>query len=335
VVTRKLRKEKEVVDLRARPTQDWIDLVFQAEHKRPVAFEHYRFPTDRHAADTLAAADSWSEIEAKRLLRGFLIPSGSLGHDSRLLEEYSAMSNEQLGYQLDNVEFVRRLFHLDGPWEGVTWVLDLLPSRPAMAIQVIQAYYAAHSQQLPDGRADGLFDAMSVIRSRYFHAANARDSLASLSPAEFEFLVAALYKRLGYEVRLTRASRDGGIDIFATNTSSGSRATIFIQCKNYSKNVRVQPLRELAGLVLTHHANKGVLVSSSDFTSTTKREAAATPTIELLGFSQLNLLLNQHLGADWPQTMSYEIRGMQYEYDKQLRTAQSDVRPTLGRAKAR
>ena len=325
MATRKQRANKEVVDLRGRPTQDWLDLVFTQQHERLVAFEHYRFPTDRHAAEILASAGSWPEIEAKRLLRGLLIPSGSLGHDSRLLEDYTSMPNEQFGKQLDNVEFVRRLFHLDGPWEGLTWILDLLPSRPAMAIQVIQAYYAAHCQHLPDGRADGLFDAMSVIRRRYFHAENARESLAALSPAEFEFLVAALYKRMDYSVRLTRTSRDGGIDIFANNTSSGSRATIFIQCKHYSKNVRVQPLRELAGLVLTHHANKGVLVSSSDFTSTTKKEAEATATIELVGFRQLNLLLNQHLGADWPSTMSYEIRGMQYEYDKQFKTARIDA----------
>lgn len=325
MATRKKRTEKEVVDLRGRATQDWLDLVFQPEHERSVAFESYRFPTDRHAAEILAVAGSWTEIEAKRLLRGLLIQSGSLGHDSSLIEDYSSMPNEQFSKQLDNVEFVRRLFYLDGPWEGLTWILDLLPSRPAMAIQVVQAYYAAHCWYIPDGRADGLFDAMSVIRRRYFHASNARESLAALSPAEFEFLVAALYKRMGYRVRLTRASRDGGIDIFANNTSSGNRATTFIQCKHYSKNVRVQPLRELAGLVLTHHANKGVLVSSSDFTSTTKREADATPTVELLGFTQLNLLLNQHLGADWPRTMSYEIRTMQYEYDKQFKTARTDA----------
>lgn len=325
MATRKQRREKEVLNLRNHPTQDWLDLVFTPEHKRNVDFESYRFPTDRHASDVLAQANSWTELQAKILLRGLLIPSGSLGHDSRLIEEYTSLPNEQLGKALDNEEFVRRLFYRQGPWEGVTWTLDLLPSRPAMAIQVLEAYYAAHCQYLPDGRADGLFDAMSVIRRRYFQAENGRDAITSLTPTEFELLVAALYKRMSYQVQVTRATKDGGIDVIARNLTSGNQSIVYVQCKHQARNVRVQALRELTGLVLLHHANKGVLVSSSDFTATTKKDATASPTIELLGFTHLNQLLNQHLGADWPATMSYEIRAMQYEYDAHMKTKRSDV----------
>lgn len=320
MANRKLPTQKKIVDLRDQPSQAWLDLVFTPEHKREVDFEHYRFPSDRHAAEILSNAHKWTEVQAKRLLRGFLISSGSLGHDSRVLRAYTAASADRLGEDLENVEFVRRLFYLSAPWEGITWILDLLPANPVKAIEALSAYYVAHYQYLPDGRADGLFDAMSVIRKRYFQAENVREAISALTPNEFEFLVAALYKRMGYAVQVTRASKDGGVDILANIAESGSRVTIFIQCKHYSKNVSVQALRELTGLVLKHHANKGLLVSSFDFTRGAKTEANATPTIELISFKQLNVLLNQHLGADWQKTMSYEIRNMQYEFDSRLKT---------------
>lgn len=322
---RKSFARKSIADLREQPSQVWLDLVLTPEHKRKVDFEHYRFPSDRHAAEILGSTLRWTEVQAKRLLRCFLIPSGSLGHDTRVIRQYSETSNSRLGEDLENVEFIRRLFYHSGPWEGITWVLDLLPSNPAKAIEVLEAYYIAHCQYLPDGRADGLFDAMSVIRKHYFQAENDREALSSLTPTEFEFLIAALYKRMGYAVQVTRASKDGGVDILANKDASGSRATIFIQCKHYSKNVRVQALRELTGLVLKHHANKGVLIASFDFTKGAKNEASATSTIELIGFTQLNILLNQHLGADWPRAMSYEIRSMQYECDSRLKAMKTDA----------
>lgn len=317
------KPEKKIVDVRNQQTQYWLDLVFTPEYERKVRFESYRFPTDRHASEALAQSLSWTEIQAKSLLRALLISNGSLGHDSRLIKSYSALSNEKFGQALEGEEFVRRLFSAQGPWEGITWILDLLPARPLLAIQALEAYYAAHVSYLPDGRADGLFDAMSVIRRRYFHAENSRDAISTLTPQEFEFLVAALYKRMGFEVGVTRASKDGGIDVVARDRSNGGQLTVYIQCKHHARNIRVQKLRELAGLVLLHHANKGVLVCSSDFTAATKKEASSFPTVELVGFFQLNQLLNQHLGSNWPTAMSYEIRSIQYEYDAQVKTARA------------
>src|SRR5262249_39598166 len=44
------------------------------------------------------------------------------------------------------------------PWEGVTWILDLLPNNPRAAIHTLEAYFEAHGLLLPDGRINGLFD---------------------------------------------------------------------------------------------------------------------------------------------------------------------------------
>jgi len=187
----------------------------------------------------------------------------------------------------------------------------LLPGNPGKALDVLDAYDTAHIQFIPDGRANGIYDVKAIIRQRYIHFENPQEALKTLRPTEFELLVAALFDRMGYSVKLTRMSHDGGVDIIAERITSGSRALVFIQCKRSSHNVSVGTIRELTGVVLKEHANKGIVVACGDFTAQARNAADATPTIELIGFQELNVLLNQHLGADWPRSMSFYIRLME------------------------
>src|SRR2546427_6913331 len=113
---------------------------------------------------------------------------------------------KQLVNAVERTEFAKRLISPGRqPWEGITWVLDLLPLFPQMAIDSISAYITAHCQFLPDGRWYGLEDAMSLIRARYFDLSHPREILLGLRPRDFEFLVAALYAGMGYEVAVTSA----------------------------------------------------------------------------------------------------------------------------------
>ena len=112
----------------------------------------------------------------------------------------------------ERFEWVKRLLRRSGPWEGITWILDLLPDNPRKAVDALDAYFLAHIHFLPDGRMFGLEDAEAVNRQRYFHKDNPREVLFTLRPAEFEYLVAALYSKMGYEVSVTPVTSDGGID---------------------------------------------------------------------------------------------------------------------------
>lgn len=157
----------------------------------------------------------------------------------------------------------------------------------------------------------GLADAEAIIQQRYFHHANAREALLSLRPYEFEYLVALLFEKMGYRVSVTKATRDGGIDVVARNTERGKAEFLLIQCKRYESKVPVSAVREILGVVSKMQANKGIVVSTSSFTSQAKREARETSRTELVGFMELNVLLNQHLGARWPERMSSGIRDIQ------------------------
>lgn len=87
---------------------------------------------------------------------------------------------------------------------------------------------------------------------------------------DFERLIAELLRRLGYQVDLTRASKDGGVDIYASRLEPmGARVLYYVQCKRYAppNKVGLPPVKELYGTVFARHATGGLLVTSSFFTS--------------------------------------------------------------------
>jgi restriction system protein len=294
------------------PLDEWLSLVLTPAHERPVRVADHEFPSDAHRdvyLDTLTGRD---ETSVKALLRLFLLSNGTLGTDRATRHSIHLAGPERALQLREQFEFVRRLVEPPFlPWEGVTWILDLLPHYPARALDVLDAFFIAHCQFLPDGRAHGMADAEAVIRRRYLHWENPRESLLSLRPREFEFLIAALYKRMGYEVKVTQASRDGGLDVEALRVDPGDRAQLLIQCKRYEKSVGVAEVRQLMGVVARRQANKGVLIATCGFTKPAYQEAAENSMIELVSYGELNKLLNRHFGSRWPNQISSEIRSIQ------------------------
>jgi len=304
--------EKPLIDAKKLALEEWLVHVTQPAPLRKVRLMDYQFPTDAHRNEFLAGIQQYPEKVIRCILRNFLLEGGTLGSDGRARRYLYNLPNEEIHDLQETSEFIRRMMEPPFlPWQANTWVLDLLPHSPSKAIAALDAYFLAHSQHLPDGRAYGLLDSESIIRARYLHRVNPRDELLALSPGDFEHLVAALYKRLGHKVRLTGRSGDGGVDVEALNVNAGAKVAILIQCKRYEGTVGVRPIRELLGVVSRRQANKGVIIATCHFTRAARREAEENLMIELVDFPALNRLLNQCLGANWPQSMHYEIRDMQ------------------------
>ena len=295
---------------------EWLKYATEPSKASNFSVINYHFPTDKHREEYLSTVTNRTEGEVRSLLRNFLVATGSLGVDKMYLKAMTDLSNAELSRRLETNEYTRRLFLDNPPWEGITWVLDLLPHYPGKALDALDAYFIAHCQLLPDGRIHGLSDAESIIRARYLHCENTRDALLALRPGEFEFLVGALYKDMGYQVVVTQTSQDGGVDVIATQLQTGSKVTTLIQCKRYDGPISVHAIRELNGVVSKRHANKGVVVTTSRFTRSAKREAEETPIIELIDFDNLNLLLNRHFGSHWPMHLSSHIRSIEYAQTK-------------------
>ena len=97
---------------------------------------------------------------------------------------------------------------------------------------------------------------------------NDKNKIYQISPRDFEKLVAEVFSRQGYNVKITPATRDGGCDIIATKDINGIPYMILIECKRYSKERKagVQLVRSLLGVQSDMRANKAILVTSSLFT---------------------------------------------------------------------
>ncbi|MBI5195109.1 MAG: restriction endonuclease [Nitrospirae bacterium] len=120
------------------------------------------------------------------------------------------------------------------------------------------------------------------------------ESLQALDPIEFENLIRVLFERMGFNATTTKASGDGGIDVVAINEQPIVGGKYVIQCKRYTKgnNIGEPVIRELYGVMHAENANKGILVTTSDFT----KQAIAfsqDKAIELInGMYLLSLLSN-------------------------------------------
>jgi restriction system protein len=301
------------LDTRDMPLEKWLELVDVDPPN--ISFVNYCFPTDRMRDEYIDSLDTRSEAEVKRLLENFLMQSCSLVADEHRFEFLQDLErNDPKAYQEAlKLQATTRLnrYHFkvstSPPWEGNTWVLDLLPSFPHEAIEALSAYLLAHYLIIPDGKADGIEDALCIIRAKYIgtpHDLSDRIAmLTALNSRQFEHIVERLYSRLGYDTTITPASRDGGRDVIAASTAPGKLEQVRVECKRYSGRVGVAALRQLLGVVSDEKVNKGVLITTGSFSKDARRLAARNPRVELIDGSRLVVLLNEHLGERWPTNL--------------------------------
>jgi restriction system protein len=133
-----------------------------------------------------------------------------------------------------------------------------------------------------------------------YHVADRLDgscNLAAMDWEDFEHLVRELFQQefsqAGGEVRVTRASRDGGVDAVAFDPNPIRGGKIVIQAKRYTNVVGVAAVRELWGTILNEGATKGVLVTTSQYGPDAFNFAQGKP-ITLMDGAQLLQLLEKH-----------------------------------------
>lgn len=123
------------------------------------------------------------------------------------------------------------------------------------------------------------------------------DNLAAMDWEDFEHLVRELFQKefavSGGEVKVTRASADGGVDAVAFDPDPIRGGKIVIQAKRYTNTVGVAAVRDLFGTVMNEGANKGILVTTADYGPDAYEFARGKP-LTLLSGSNLLHLLEKH-----------------------------------------
>ncbi len=92
--------------------------------------------------------------------------------------------------------------------------------------------------------------------------------LRQLSSRDFEKLLAELLRDMGWEVELTKQTRDGGADILAYLNTDIGRLLCLVEAKHYreDRKIGVDLVRTLYGTLCDAQANSAMLVTSSSFT---------------------------------------------------------------------
>jgi restriction system protein len=140
-------------------------------------------------------------------------------------------------------------------------------------------------------------DARCVASKDVLDSIDASMNLAEIPWEDFEQLVRELFGKLfwtdGAEVRVTQASRDGGVDAVAFDPDPIRGGKFVIQAKRYTKVVPVSAVRDLYGTMINEGAAKGILVTTAHFGPDT-REFVKNKPITLIDGSNLVYLLEQH-----------------------------------------
>jgi restriction system protein len=132
-----------------------------------------------------------------------------------------------------------------------------------------------------------------AIRDRLDDAPN----IATMDWEDFEHLVRELFEHEfsanGSEVKITRASRDAGVDAVVFDPDPIRGGKIVIQAKRYTHTVDVSAVRDLYGTVVNEGANTGILVTTSEYGPDAYNFAKDKP-LKLLTGGNLLALLAKH-----------------------------------------
>lgn len=142
-------------------------------------------------------------------------------------------------------------------------------------------------------REDGRFISAYEVANTLDESSN----LAAMDWEDFEHLIREVFEKEfsshGGEVKVTQASRDGGVDAIAFDPDPIRGGKIVIQAKRYTNTVGVAAVRDLYGTVMNEGANKGILVTTSDYGPDAYAFASGKP-LTLLNGSNLLHMLERH-----------------------------------------
>lgn len=124
-----------------------------------------------------------------------------------------------------------------------------------------------------------------------------------LPPPLFESLVAQLLEKLGYgnirdgSIKVTGRSGDGGVDGECCLDPLGLHKVLF-QAKRWTSPVDPSTVRDFIGALDTHRVDRGVLISTSGFTTSAKNEANRSGKVKLIDGKELaSMMIRCNLGV--------------------------------------
>ncbi|HFK5508569.1 restriction endonuclease [Elizabethkingia anophelis] len=138
-----------------------------------------------------------------------------------------------------------------------------------------------------------IIDVSYQIRDILFEIYLNNEKLYKISPREFEKVIAELLYNNGFDVELTKQTRDNGFDILALKyVDNLSPIKYLVECKRYKpdRKIGVEIIRGFKEVIQTEQANKGLIVTTSYFSADAIRKQKETP--YLLDYKDKDELMN-------------------------------------------
>lgn len=300
----------------------WLELV---EHDEQI-YPRFRIPYHEWLEDYIHTIDKRSQKEVKDLLRYLLFPYTRNLDREEYEGLYSFVKNPEKWNNLDekikcvyesmlHIEKYKRMDNDQDAWEGLTWVLQLLPFSPYKAIKALNSYLNAEIGYLPDDRIIGIGQCISIIEARFIYTNKGMENaILRLKPREFEWLIEILYQRIGYVTKLTPATRDGGKDIVANISREDGREIVYVECKLYkTTELTNETVRAFGYSVIRDNINRGVLFCTGYVNDRLKELDSR---IQIWALEDIIILINSHIGADWEKRLDMLIDNQRKKYGK-------------------
>jgi len=133
-------------------------------------------------------------------------------------------------------------------------------------VTVPQSFFLLRSQFDTSSKIgeSSIIQIASAIELKAIEMAGNPEKLYLLTPREFEELIAEIFKKcFGFDVELTKQTRDGGIDIIAIRHGV-ARLKFLIECKRFQPQaaVGIGVVHRLHGVTIAEGANKGILATT-------------------------------------------------------------------------
>lgn len=143
------------------------------------------------------------------------------------------------------------------------------------------------------------------------------DQIKSQAPAFFEQLVIDLLVKMGYggnredAATVTKISHDGGIDGIIKEDRLGLDM-IYIQAKRWDSTVQKPEIQKFRGALSERGANKGIFITTSDFSNGAKESAKNAKIVLVDGEELCRLMIEFGVGVTVKTV--YEIKRIDTDY---------------------
>jgi restriction system protein len=128
----------DVIDGNSLTLNEFLDILINGNYLK--LYPNNCFPSNKMLEEFLKIVKNMPDKDIKKIIFRFLIKEGTYGLDG-LHKEYIMKNKENYknSYEIYPI-YTNRLVFLGKPWEGLTWLLDLLPDYPKDVINVLDSF---------------------------------------------------------------------------------------------------------------------------------------------------------------------------------------------------